>query len=89
MVMVRVPFSVGGYRVFSKIMQTSCRPGMNADSVDLLAAAGSVTEADDVRAVLPEPGGESQSLGVVDEREVARLAVGIIAHQDGQLAPAS
>ena len=72
---MRVPFSVGGYRVFSKIMQTSCNPGMNADSVNLITAAGSVTEADNVRAVLGEPGGEGQSLGVVHERNVTLLSV--------------
>ncbi len=60
--------------------------GDEAAAVDLLAAAGAVAEADDVGAVLLQPGIEGQSLGVVDQRHVAGLAVAVVAHEDGQLA---
>ena len=60
--------------------------GDEAAAVDLLAAAGPVAEADDVGAVLGKPGSEGEALGVKDERDVSGIAVGIIAHEDGELA---
>jgi hypothetical protein len=52
--------------------------GDEGRSVDLLAAAGPVAEADDVGAVLLEPGGEGEALGVVRERYKSGLAIRII-----------
>ena len=54
-------------------------------TIDLRAAAGSVAEADDVGAVPPEPGLESQSLGVIDKRGETGITVAVIAYQDRQL----
>ena len=63
--------------------------GDEAAAVDFLAAAGAVAENRMMSVQCwREPGGEGQSLGVVDQRDEAGLAVGVIAHQDGQLAAA-
>src|SRR5258708_3778158 len=59
-----------------------------AAAIDLLAAAGAVAETDDVGAVLNQPGRERQPLAVVNQRDLPGLAVGIVAHEDGELAAA-
>ena len=54
-------------------------------AVDFLAAAGPVTESDDVGPMLFQTTGERDLLGVVRQRDESFVAVGVIAHQDGQL----
>ena len=44
-----------------------------------------MTEADDVRAVLAQTGLEGEPLGMVNQRDVPGLFVGIVPHQDGEL----
>ena len=56
-----------------------------AAAVRLLAATGSVAEANDVGAALSQPAVEGQSLRVMHERDEARLAVVVVSHQDGKL----
>src|ERR1700677_4262289 len=55
-------------------------------AVGFLAAAGAMRKSHDVRAVLAKSGIEGKALGVVDQRQEACLAVGVVAHQDGELA---
>jgi hypothetical protein len=55
-------------------------------AVDLLAAGGAVAEADDVGRVLLQAALEGNPLGVEDEGDEARLAIMVIAHQNGELA---
>ena len=57
-----------------------------AAAVDLLAAAGPVREPDDVGAVLRQPGGKGEPLGVLDQRHEPGVAIGVVAHQHGQFA---
>ena len=45
-----------------------------------------MAEPDDVGAVLGEPGREGEALGVEDQRDVSGIPIGIIAHQDRELA---
>jgi hypothetical protein len=68
--------------------QKSCtrQAGDEGRSVDLLATAGTVAEADDVGRVLRQATLERDALGVIDEGDEARLAVVVIAHQNGELA---
>src|SRR5262249_10139641 len=54
--------------------------------VHLLRTAGSVAEADNVGAVLPQPGLEGQPLSVIDQRDIPGFAIRVIAHQDCQFA---
>src|SRR5579884_915080 len=53
-----------------------------ARPVRLPRAARVVGEADDVGAALAQAGGEAEALGVVDQRDEARLAVAVVAHKD-------
>src|SRR5262249_30276581 len=64
------------------------QPGDEAAPVNLLAAAGAVAEADYVGRVLVQAGGERKPFRVPGERNEARLAVGVVAHEHGQLAAA-
>src|SRR5271157_2295162 len=63
--------SVGFLKDHAGIVQA----GNEAAAVDFLAAARPVREPYDVGAVLLKSGGEGQSLAVVDQRHVSRLAV--------------
>src|SRR5208337_3599940 len=76
--------SVGFHEDHAYVVQA----GDEAGSVDLFRAAGPVAKPDDVGAVLLKPGGERKALGVVHQRDVSGFAVGVIAHEDGQLAAA-
>jgi hypothetical protein len=54
-------------------------------AVDLLRAAGSVAEPDDVSAVLFQPSCEREAFGVEGEGDEPGFAVGVVTHQDRQL----
>src|SRR3954453_19664385 len=71
---------------FLEDRQRVVQAGDEAAAVDLLAAAGTVAEPDDVGAALRQPGRERQPLGVVGEGDEPIAAVAVVAHQDGQLA---
>lgn len=45
-----------------------------------------MAESDDVGAVLPESGGERKLFGMPCQRNKPNLAVGMVTHEDGQLA---
>lgn len=60
--------------------------GNEAAAIDLSAAAGAVTEPDDVGAVLAKAQVERDLLGVVGQPNEPRLAVAIIPHENRELA---
>src|SRR5207248_11641790 len=59
--------------------------GDEGRAIDLLRAAGSVAEADDVRAMLLESGFKGEPFGPVNQRDISGVAIRIISHQDGEL----
>lgn len=62
------------------------QPWNEAARVHFFGATRSVTETDDVSARLLETGCERQSLGPVRKRNVACLAIAVVAHENRELA---
>ena len=59
--------------------------GDESGAIDLLRAAGSVAEPDDVSAVLLETSCECEAFCVIGEGDEPRIAVGVITHQNREL----